>query len=654
MKRGLFFFLLVFSQAVSGQSNAFSIQKKLKNTPAGPDQYHLYKELASYYQHREVDSAIFYISEGMRLAEKLHDTRQQALFILQLGKINEKHGNVEVARKLVTDALKKLRTSNDKIGLTSGYAELGLIEGKRLNSQASDKAFKTAFALLHGIDTVERVEVFTDIGEVYESRGDTSLALNYFLKALDQFGTKPYLHVTYFKLIEKIGQLYLHKGNPKEALRYLRLGLSYTNTQALADTETELLDQEGKAYEQMGRKNKAMELYKTELNKAKQNKLPFEQAKALISIARILKAENSVRSLANLQKALEIAVKTNDKPLAATIYEAMTEIYRQNNNYREALLTLDEHHRLLDSLFGADKAKELAGLDSSYELIESRGQVENLQALNAKKNREIKIAVVLLTIILISLGLLYIYFRKVSKLNRALEKSNRVKDKLFSVLGHDLRGPIGSTVQLVGLLQEEQLGAKEQNEMLSLLKEQSESILEVLESVLIWGKSHLQGIEVKAESFHPSALIDKALGLLNGQACTKGVSLSNLVNADLVITGDPNHFDFIIRNLVTNAIKFSYPDGLVEINAKEDADANIVFSVKDQGIGISNERINQFQAADLETSYGTGGEKGTGIGLRLVKEFLNAGGGKIWVESAEGKGTVFYFMLTRSTSIINS
>ncbi|MES2328553.1 MAG: ATP-binding protein [Bacteroidota bacterium] len=644
MRSTLTFLLLFTVSSLTAQKNITILLRQLKSTAPGPLRLKLYKDIGTYYEPRQMDSAVYYISEGLKSAEQLRDSRAQALFMLQLGTINEKHGNGTIALKLVNEALTTLRKINDKEGMAMAYMELGLLEGKRSDDKGAGTDFDHALKFFIGTrDTMGIVQTYSDLGEIYENRGDTARALDYYLRALKQYGNIPPSSATYFHLLDHIGQLYIQKGNVREALRYLQEGVRRSHGDAaLADTETELLDEEGKAYERLGEKKKALDFYKLELQRARQYQLPFDQAKALVSIAGILKSQNAKSSLNDLQQALNIAASLKDKQLAANIYKAMAGIYRQEKNYKEALMTLDEHHRLLDSLFGVDKARELAGLDSSYELIESREQVENLTLANKEKTMQLDIGIVIIILIFVSLVLLYFYFRKVRKLNRDLAVSNNVKDKLFSVLGHDLRGPIGATVQLSELMMNGDIDPVEQKQLIVMLQKQSESTLAVLESVLKWGQVQLQGVRVNPESLHPAALIQKNLSLLQAQADAKQVTLITHIDPQLSIMADPDHFELVIRNLVSNAIKFSQAGGQVEINASR-KDRDIVFSVKDKGIGISAEKLKQFAGAGMESSFGTKGEKGTGLGLLLVKEFVSAGGGEIWAESTEGEGTTFFF-----------
>lgn len=138
---------------------------------------------------------------------------------------------------------------------------------------------------------------------------------------------------------------------------------------------------------------------------------------------------------------------------------------------------------------------------------------------------------------------------------------------------------------------------------------------------------------------------------LQKHTADKSIVITDNTRPDLMLYGDINHFEFIIRNLLSNAIKFSHPSGTIQITADiKPGSGQVIFSVRDHGKGISREQQKAFLKSNMDISFGTKGEKGTGIGLMLSKEFIKAGKGRIWVESEEGKGTAFYFTFSEADS----
>ena len=152
-------------------------------------------------------------------------------------------------------------------------------------------------------------------------------------------------------------------------------------------------------------------------------------------------------------------------------------------------------------------------------------------------------------------------------------------------------------------------------------------------------------MKVNAVDFELKTIVQKNIDVLGNQAKDKGITIQDNTPKNLTAHADPDHFDFVIRNLLSNAIKFTYPSGNISIGARAEANGYVTCWVQDDGIGISEEKQQEFLNANLQVSYGTSGEKGTGFGLLLSKEFVKANGGKMWLTSVEGQGSIFYFSL---------
>ncbi|MES1159520.1 MAG: HAMP domain-containing sensor histidine kinase, partial [Bacteroidota bacterium] len=202
-------------------------------------------------------------------------------------------------------------------------------------------------------------------------------------------------------------------------------------------------------------------------------------------------------------------------------------------------------------------------------------------------------------------------------------------------------GPAGNTVKLLEIMEAGSLPAEVMKKMTTELRKQSAASLELLNALFEWGKAQLHGVEVSPLSFNTKPVVEKNISLLAPQAALKNIVITDNTPADMRVYADPNHFDFIIRNLLSNAIKFTHEQGSIELRAVKKG-KDIVFSVRDNGIGISKEKQAAFLKTTLPVSFGTRGEKGSGLGLLLIKEFVRANKGLIWLESREKEGTVFY------------
>ena len=230
----------------------------------------------------------------------------------------------------------------------------------------------------------------------------------------------------------------------------------------------------------------------------------------------------------------------------------------------------------------------------------------------------------------------------------SLKKLNATKDKFFSIIAHDLRNPLGNFVSVLSYLYEfyNVLSEEEKIEYISNTKDSASGILSLLENLLEWSRSQRGMITINPNEFCIRMIANNTISILKLSADEKNIRLENNIPEPTMINTDANLVSTIIRNLTSNAIKFTPIGGSIELGIKMTKDPNLTVFVKDSGVGMSKETIDKlFRIDESITTKGTSGEKGTGLGLILCKEFVEKLGGNIWVESELGKGTTFYFTL---------
>lgn len=240
--------------------------------------------------------------------------------------------------------------------------------------------------------------------------------------------------------------------------------------------------------------------------------------------------------------------------------------------------------------------------------------------------------------------------------NKELSQLNKTKDRIFSIIGHDLRGPIGNINTILNsLISDFDFFNKEDLfEMLLDISKSAGLTQNILDNLLFWAKSQRGEIAYNPENIELNVIIDENIELLNGCAKAKNISLITDLEEIIYVYADDNMITTTIRNLITNAIKFSHKNSKIEILVRDaqnidSSKSMIEIAVKDYGVGICEANLNKiFQSNIHFTTYGTNNEKGTGLGLNLCKEFVQRHGGKITVESEENKGSIFRFTLPKS------
>ncbi len=238
--------------------------------------------------------------------------------------------------------------------------------------------------------------------------------------------------------------------------------------------------------------------------------------------------------------------------------------------------------------------------------------------------------------------------RELSAANIELNRANASKDKFFSIIAHDLKNPFNSLLGFTDLLVDEwkKMNDNEKHDIVKILKNTIENTYDLLLNLLEWSKLQRKKSLPVPEQFKISEVIDDIVSQLNVISELKNISIETEIIKDQWIYYDLTMFGTIIRNLVGNAIKFSHKNGKIVISAYSENEDFIICKVRDNGIGMDEERTRQiFDEDNIQSTPGTGGETGTGLGLAITHEFVKLNGGKLFVESKPGEGSSFYFSI---------
>lgn len=225
--------------------------------------------------------------------------------------------------------------------------------------------------------------------------------------------------------------------------------------------------------------------------------------------------------------------------------------------------------------------------------------------------------------------------------NRKLAVLNSTKEKLFSILAHDVRSPIAGLRASLDLLNENALSRETFMELSQELASQLNQLQDSMDNLLKWSNRQMTGMELQAQKTSIEPLITDTIALLQYNLANKDITVNINTGADTMIYADPDHIKLVMRNLISNAIKFSYAGSEIDLLV-ERKDAFIYFSVIDKGIGMKKEAIEKlFNDAAVTSQRGTYNEKGTGMGLKISREFAEKNGGDIEMQCEPGIGCVF-------------
>lgn len=234
------------------------------------------------------------------------------------------------------------------------------------------------------------------------------------------------------------------------------------------------------------------------------------------------------------------------------------------------------------------------------------------------------------------------YTRELEESNRQLNVANKTREKLISILAHDMSSPINTLFFMLDLLQEEMLSGKDFAESSRLLIQQAKNLQENMDGLLQWCYTQMKGIEPQRTHFNLIVLVEEVIVFLQPQLKKKEIILQNDISKfTCIINADQEHVRLIIRNLLSNAIKFSYPGATIVLNM-DDKTEEVMISIVDFGVGIPTDVQEKiFQTDSIHSTPGTGNEKGIGLGLSLSQEFAQKNNGYLSVVSEENKGSTF-------------
>ncbi len=350
-----------------------------------------------------------------------------------------------------------------------------------------------------------------------------------------------------------------------------------------------------------------------------------------------------------------------------SVYQTVYEYYEKSKKYDKAYRYIKEYQSVADSLKPLLAEQRLEKFQKQYELEKKNKEVELLEVENELQKKQtqrnrIIVSSLVIFICMLTIILIIVYEMKernkrtsnkikeqseaISKQAKELKVLNDIKDKIFSILSHDMRSPIASVKNTFDLLDARLINEKEFNTLKEKISNQLFNLNIVLDNLLQWSKSQIQGRAYNTlmpVSYYE--LIERNLKLFDSQIKNKGLSVINNLDKNLVVLADFNKVDIVVRNLLSNAIKFTFAGGSIEVYSKNENGVSTL-CIKDSGNGIREEDQSKlFEIKGANRQYGTAGESGTGLGLWLCKTYVEQNEGEISFTSESGKGSTFCISL---------
>jgi signal transduction histidine kinase len=468
--------------------------------------------------------------------------------------------------------------------------------------------------------------------------------------------------------LNEIGDVLLRQGKYDSALSTLSAALKEGRKLQLNGLLPKTLSSIAKTYMQKGEFDMAMKYYDTTYTLYSRNKDNYGIAEVELGRGVVYqKQQRYDDALASVTRSLNVAHKLNARILEIQCFSQLSSIWELKGDFKKSLSYFKRFKELEDTLFSQDMQAKLLRDQIRFETESRDSQIKALSQQqetteDALKRQEfvrniLAVVMALSGILLISVyrsgqrrrqinTLLLRHQQETEKRSEELERLNQVKDKFFSIISHDLRSPINALSGLLDLLDKGAVSSEELPKHIRELKTRFNHTRALLNNLLDWTLLQMDKLNLHKGKIDLKKLVDENIQLL-GETPGKEIKLINDVAPNSIGFADSNTINLVIRNLITNAIKFTNDRGEVRVSAQPKENEWVV-SVKDNGVGMPSEVLRiLFDKTSPYTTRGTANEKGTGLGLILCKEFVEKNGGRIWVESAEDYGSTFYFTLPR-------
>lgn len=661
----IFLLSVVLLQAQQPPSRVDSLRKVL-NTGQGDKALTLRSLALAYWDERVNDSAMFYFNKSNEACSGLEYDSIKAKNFTNIGQIHYRpYGNLNEALDAFKKALPLHLEVSDSFHIANAYWDVGKILVDQGNFP---EALTNLFLSLETFQNIQDMQgqagVENSLGILYSKSEQFKKSIKYHRLAILHFselGDLPSVALNY----NNIGLSYKKMQNYDSALWYYQEGLTIARSEDFRMLEAVFYENMGSVRRELNQYDSAMSYHQQALEIA--NDIGYKVLKgwSYVGLADCyLHLGDLEKSIRLSTRGLKIAKNISELDLIRRAAEKLANAYAAGKNYKEAYKYHQIFKEYSDSLFNAEKVQKITALEYEFD---HKKELE-LKELEAEKEREIYEASLVqqrnfrnaaLVVVLFFAVFSFVLARNVKQKKKAnkklhdqniqiseqsqkLSELNQLKDKLFAVVSHDLRGPM-SIYQGFSFMVNTLLDEKRYDDLRTFsneLEKNSNKVEQLLDNLLTWAMAQQDGIALRPESVNIRACVEENLSLYEKVALTKKVNLKHDVDDHQQVWVDKNAFKTILRNLLNNALKFT-ESGSIMVTT-EVSDQKVRIKVTDTGVGMPPQKVNHlFDFSNLESESGTRGEKGVGLGLRLVRDLVHMNNGSIQCQSTEGKGTTF-------------
>ncbi|QSE98789.1 tetratricopeptide repeat-containing sensor histidine kinase [Fulvivirga lutea] len=609
----------------------------------------------------DFEEAVSYGLEAIAYASEIGDKNGMGASYQDLGTVYKHSGRLEMALDLYEKARLIFKETANYESEAFVMHNIGVTYSIKEDYPTAMGYLFKALDMKDSLGGVAISSTLNSIGEVYRKRRDDDKALEYYFRALEE-GNKTQNKDHISQALNNIEIIYRQKGDYEKAQEYrmqvIRIKTELGDDYGLAISYNNL----GELYAVQGQLKKAVEYFQKSLEiKVRldnQEGIAFTSRQLASVYSRLNDFKNADKFA---KKSLAFYNEVGNVNMESKTYKTLSEIYKSFGRFEQALQYYERYSSLKDSVFNKAKEVIMSDMATKYETAKKEAEnnllkmeTEQQLATIAQKNQQVTLTIIGLLILLALAGLLFRAYRQKNRSNEVLKaqkeelaRLNATKDRFFGIIAHDLRGPLTALQGISGLLNYniKKGNIDNLNKIALQIEDSAQKVNTLLDNLLKWALSQGGAMPHRPQRLALKPIIEENLHYFKDMAAAKDIHLHADIAQDVHIHADKETLSTIFRNLINNSIKFTPRGGAVNL-AVTDKEDQVQIDVQDNGAGIEEERLkNLFVLDDNKSTSGTANEKGTGLGLVLVDDFVRLNQGTIRVASKPGDGSVFSITL---------
>ena len=623
MRKALLLLLLFafFTTVIQAQSKeADSLLKALDATKADTARSKILNAIANLYVDNNPGKAIDYLQKAVETAKKTGAKLEVANNYYSIGYCYRQKGDYDKSLDNYLQSVRIYEELKDNRRLVNALISIGNVYGQNNDLKNTNAYYDRAEQLIKlSKDSFQLAELMSERGIVYDQQKKYDTALIYLMKGRDIANAlKDDGYV--IRSLSNIALTYKHQHKTAEALNcFDSVLVIFKKNNVAPDEFAGIYNNIAATYSQDGNYAKAKSYFDSSIHYSQSAGIPF------------ITMEN---------------------------YRNMSDMYGDMKNYELQSIFLKKYYNIKDSLFTADSKNQLTQLEADYHIEQKNGVITKQEAEVEKQKNQRNIFIILALAAALVLIILAVVYNRIKNKNKQLEEQNikintqkdelqmlnHVKDRLFSIISHDLRNPLITLRSYLFLADNKNLTEEKKKAFKDETLEAVTQTSDMLDNLLTWANMQIKETKASIRPIDIADCVGNAVNNVQAQAQQKQITINRQIDVTNAL-GDENILNIALRNILTNAIKYSAPGKSIYISTKKKGD-DILLSIKDEGVGMTPGQIEQLMTNQNETTRGTSGEKGSGLGLFLVKELLEKANEELLIESEKDKGSTFIIVLS--------